>query len=56
MTMAKVQSKQKDYDKALELVMKVWEIAESDKGSNSEAVGNSFLEMAKLYAKKKDVD
>jgi outer membrane protein assembly factor BamD (BamD/ComL family) len=54
MVMAQVYSKMKEYDNAINYVSLVWELFEAKFGRNSEFVGRCYLELAKIYLKKKD--
>ena len=54
--MAQVFSKLKDYDNAVSYLSNVWEISEVKFGTKSEEVGAVYLELAKVYLKKKDFD
>jgi hypothetical protein len=44
----------KEYDNAINYISIVWELFESKYGRNSEYVGRCYLELAKIYLKKKD--
>lgn len=54
--MAHVHTKLKDYESAITYLSNVWEIAESKYGRKSEEVGKVYLELAKVYLKKKEFD
>lgn len=49
-------TKLKDYDNAVNYLSSVWEISEQKYGTSSEEVGNVYIELAKVYLKKKDYD
>jgi hypothetical protein len=53
---AQVYSKLKDYENAILSLSSVWEIAEAKYGKKSEEVGKVYLELAKVFLKKKDFD
>ena len=52
--MAHVYTKLKDYENAITNLASVWEIAEAKYGRKCEEVGKVYLELAKVYLKKKD--
>jgi len=52
--MAQVYTKLKEYENAITYLSLVWEISEAQFGRKSEEVGKVYLELAKVYLKKKD--
>ena len=53
--MARVYTKQRDYDSSLKLLQKMMELSQENYGEESEQVGNVFLQMAKIHARRRDV-
>ncbi len=53
---AEVQSKQKDYEQAINTLSMVWELSEAKFGGKSEPVAKVYKELALVYFKKKDFD
>jgi tetratricopeptide (TPR) repeat protein len=54
--MAHVHSKLKEYDNAINCLSQVWELAEAKFGRKAEEVGKVYLELAKVYLKKKEFE
>ena len=48
--------RQKDYERALNVLADAWELYEMSFGKVSEQVGNCYLEIASVHNKKKDLD
>ena len=48
--------RQKDYERALNVLADAWELYEMTFGKVSEQVGNCYLEIASVHNKKKDMD
>lgn len=56
LTLSKVYSKKKDYDKALNQLSKAWELTETKFGKDSIEIAQVYLDMAKVYHKKKEFE
>ena len=52
--MAKVYIRQKEYETALKLLQKIEKITEESQGEDTEPLGNIYLQIAKVYAKKRE--
>ena len=48
--------RQKDYERALNVLADAWELFEMSFGKVSEQVGNCYLEIAAVHHKKKDLE
>ena len=54
--MAHVYTKLKEYDNAIAQLSVGWEVYEAKLGRNCEEIGRVYLELAKVYLKKKGFD
>lgn len=55
-TLAKVYSKKKDYDNAINILSQVWELTETKFGKDSLQTAHVYADFAKVYSKKKDFE
>ena len=53
--MARVYTKQRDYDSSLKYLQRMMDLSRQSYGEESEQVGNVYLQMAKIHAKRRDV-
>lgn len=53
--MARVYLKQRDYDSSLKLLQRMMLLSTESYGEDSEQVGNVYLQMARIHAKRRDV-
>jgi tetratricopeptide (TPR) repeat protein len=51
-----VYTRQKDYERALNVLADAWELFELNFGKGSEQVGNCFIEIAAIHYKKKEYE
>lgn len=54
LVIGQVYTRQKDFERALNVITDAWELFDMNHGKSSEQVGNCFLEMASIHNKKKD--
>ena len=52
--MASVYIKQKEFEMALKILQKIEKITEENSGEDTEALGNVYIQIAKVYAKKRE--
>jgi lipopolysaccharide biosynthesis regulator YciM len=55
LVIGQVYTRQKEYEKALNVLADSWELFDMNNGKDSEQVGNVYLEMAAINNKKKDL-
>jgi tetratricopeptide (TPR) repeat protein len=54
LVIGQVYTRQKDFERALNVLADAWELFDLNHGKNSEQVGNCFLEIAAIHHRKKD--
>lgn len=53
--MSRAYLKMKDYDQSMKLLQRMMQLSTTTYGEQSEQVGNVYLQMAKIEAKRRDV-
>lgn len=53
--MTRVYNKQRDYDSSIKLLQRMMQLSKEAFGGDSEQVGNVYLQLARIHAKRRDV-